>query len=343
MKYSILQRMATLLAFILIIPLTVLSITACINKYNQPEDDDTEINNPIDPDDGNNENQKEIIQGIYRFENNVSFDNTVYFVSDNELYDFFKTNDINGVKKSVLSNGFDSFTENITSFEGSSKFIEFSSNFKVSSYIYKNGNFILVNNNEFTYSYEDNKFVSEGINPIISNNAEEKKITLYYPFYYEENDELVLTPLYVKATLTYYTYSYESVNNDNSFIYTYEENSCKLVYDFDKNIDFDSVTKKLQSMFNIESSDDVLSEIENLISKFDISFNSNFSIATFFNNDDGLTFSYHTITDLSFVAFNDVKVIIINKSIGLNQLSNELELNIQVNADVTLKYNIVLV
>lgn len=347
MKRTILQRLSTLLAFIVIIPLTILSVVACVNQSNNSDEDNgNEIHNPINPSDKKlkfdfNTEQNPIINGIYYYESDVSFNDAYFLIDENELYSYFKTSDFNGVKRAVTEKGFDEFVTNITKANDQAKYIEFSSNNKVSSYTLTGDEYTLVNENEFTYNYENSKFSSTGKNPLIINKIEDKEVSLYFPFFYElENGETEITPLYVKAVLKYKAKSYETIIDQNIASYKYQSNTCKLVYDFDYNIDTDKTLNKLKSMFNLEDSENILGDIENIISSYKYSFDSNFSVVTLQKINENLSFSYHSISNLTFDAFNGINIRIINKTISSNQLINELKLSINIDNNVTLQFTI---
>lgn len=195
MNKNFIHRFSTIIAVIIVIPLAILSIAASVTKA-------IKDNNENDVPPGPPVVKKPIQNGYYSFEHEISLGNLTYFVEDSELFEYFHTKDLNGVKSDVIFNkGFNTFCKKINHVDDKEKYIKFVDNKKASSYIFDNNDYSLVNEDEFIFEYKDSEYVSTGINPIIKAETD-KKVTLYFPFYYEDEEgTIVITPLYVEATL----------------------------------------------------------------------------------------------------------------------------------------------
>lgn len=335
------QRLSTFMAFLIVIPLVVMSVFACVKKTNNGENNEPQPPAVEDTDKGDTKGP--IKDGIYSFEKDVTFSDAVYFVTPKELFTFFGTNDINGVKTVAISHGFNEFASRLTKYNGREKYLEFVDNSKVTSYYFDNGNYTLIRCPEFEYEYIDSEFISEGLNPKIENDAKNSVVTLYYPFYYKLDDGTdIITPLYVKTTLNYRTSSYDSEAIRDASVYKVQENSCKLVYNINSNIDMLEIQGKLADIFKIENSEDVFEKIENMLLGYKFAFNKDFTNVTLFSDVSGLSFSYHGIENFTFDAFGDVHFLIKNKSVGTAQI-DELVLSVEVDEQVSLNFTVELV
>lgn len=197
MNTKILQRLSTIIAILLVIPLTIISLAASVSNATENEDEKPENDEP-------KTTQNKIVDGIYRFDGELTLSNITYFIDEDELFDYFETKDINGVKNAALSMGYSTFTNNLVTADGKEKFIEFKDENYASSYTKENDTYALLNEIEFEFTYQDSEYVSTGINPIIKNDAENKTVTLYFPFYIENEDGTKeITPLYVEAKLVF--------------------------------------------------------------------------------------------------------------------------------------------
>ena len=193
MSTKILQRLTTLIAILLVIPLTVLSVIACVTNARENENEEPTV-----------AEQKPVEEGMYRFDGTITLKNVTYFVTKSELYAACHTKDMNGVNEYLKLHGFDDFVNNLTKVGENDKFIQFKDN-KASSYTKENDEYTLVNENEFEFTYDEEtkEYTSTGTNPIIKNNAETKTVTLYFPFHFETEEGTEITPVYVEATLVY--------------------------------------------------------------------------------------------------------------------------------------------
>ena len=183
MGTKIIQRLSTITAVLLVIPLTIMALIACVSS-------ESNANNIIK-------------NGIYKYESELNFNSITYFVDESEVYSYFKTKDKNGVNLALKHMEFDKFLNSINSYENKEKYIELKDSF-ASSYVLENDKYKLVNAMEFEYNYDENKneYTSAELNPIVKCDAKNNVVTLYFPFYIINDDETVeVTPIYVEAKL----------------------------------------------------------------------------------------------------------------------------------------------
>ena len=193
--------------------------------------------------------------GIYKFDKEVLNFKDTYYKDEQELFDFFKTNDLNGVYTSAVKNGFNEFAKSITTFTIADTDVKFAISFNKNEsdgsqlgllklYEIPKNKFI-IENKQIVYDVVDNKIISQEHLPEINVDPETKKVSLTYQFSYtdSETSETIYTPLYIKADLTLY-YDIDLYQTPKN--YTYVENSAKLITT-DNSLDKDgNVTRYLR-------------------------------------------------------------------------------------------------
>ena len=350
MNTKLLNRLSLFFAALIVLPLMVFTITVCVKNSTPAEENTPSIEQPKDPNpqpEVEPENPTpetpstpaKIVNGIYYFESTPTYSDICYTKDAKEVFKYFNTIDQNGINKQLNKLGFNEFLDNLTVVGNQAKYIEFSSNNKVSSYIFENSQFILINDNEFEYTYENSKYTSSGINPQIETDSTGKVITLSYPFYYElEDGTTEITPISVKVTLKYKTKSYESIAVNNAYNYFFVSNSNKFIYDFNKNINMDKVLSDVKTIFDLKDSTDVLKDVEKILSNYTYSINSNFTSLTLTDTSEGFKFSTHYIDNLTFTAMNSLEFTISNKLVDLESSKHQLTVDIKINSNVSMQF-----
>jgi len=335
---KILKNLTRILAIFIIIPVISLTFISCSKDKNQPTPPETEQNQPVvEHDDNPNSPVK---SGIYKYEKNLSIED-MFYVDEKAVIDFFKTKDMNGVRKTLLNIGFVEFAQSITEINNLPKYLEFNSKNEVTTF--KNNNGIYTSLDKFIYEYNDttSTFKSSGTSsPVISYDLTNNITTLLYRFtYVDSNNNTIVTPLYVKANLVYVCQSFESmISEETTSKFTYKDNSLEVITS-STNVDMVKVNEKLVELFELDKeTTDIISAIESILSKYNTVYNDDFSIAAVYMETNGiLTFSFSSISERIY-NIDSVKVEVLNSNYNPNIA--EVNAYITINDEAALKFTL---
>lgn len=226
------------------------------------------------------------INGIFKFDSNYNFNN-IYYSNLKELLTFFQTRDLNGVYKEVKNLGFDEFAKNLTKYVSGETELDRAVSIENNTltnlayndalvYSYVNGE------NNFSFTQKDGKLETAANLPNLEYDAETNKLTIYYQFSYDNNDETVYTPLYVKTTLSFVSYS-ENLTAGKEF--KYSANSSKIVSS-SNTTDMSSYLTTLKTMFKIEDAENIAEAITTELASWKFNVDENFEkiVLTYGNN-----------------------------------------------------------
>lgn len=359
---QICKKLSKIFSLLLVISISFVTLTACSNKNKQAAvttpsvesiSDTTETSNEDltadkvtddadkTPVDNTAEDQIEstdstypITPGIYNFAKESLNFGDIYYQSEDELFNFFKTRDINGVYDIVYSLGFEDFSKNLTFHFIDNKaytlVLSFSKNetadteLSVSSmYINANNSFIDCKTN-YVYEVKDGKIVNiSGLPEYIIN--ESGNVSILFPFTYvdEISGETVVTPLYIKADLVIYK-AIDIMDGANLTSYEYVDGTAK----FESLNGFLNGTeskKALAQMLKIEES-----EILNTLQTFDFSFNENDEL-TIVNTEQNFILTEKSADSLTYLLYDSCYISVVNEYHDITLNTTCLNISIEIN------------
>lgn len=254
----------TLIAMVLVIALSVITFVG-VNK-NTPTSSGTRTDQVSDPNHGSNigdpsnpqpENPNPSnpvdLSGIYKFDRELSFDD-IYYKNENELINYFKTKDLNGVYNAVKPLGFDKFIKDMI--KHNDNFVAYYFNEgKAQPMESQNGTYTFLSSKyedvDFDFTTNEDGTITTSVPTLsLELNNETNELVMVAQFYYtDENDNEVLTPLYVKATLSNVADSTKLFGNGE---YTYVAASATVETTSNMVVDINSKLDTLMTMLNIE-------------------------------------------------------------------------------------------
>lgn len=229
-----------------------------ITDTNTGNEDKDKADNVSDSDDKKDQEVSEKIElyGIYKYTRELNFDDCDRSNSE-EVIKYFKTRDFNGVYNAIKPLGFDKFISNKDD-DGNELMFYF--NGELFTYITSNNGKYEINNTSSK--------VEEKIEKIEAN--QDGTYTLFIAFEYENTK----TPLLIKFSITKIANT-ENLLTDNTFTYT--ASSAIINYDINSNATKEDVYKVLANMFNLEVSEDLNTEIQNILGSKLYGFNKDLS------------------------------------------------------------------
>lgn len=256
----------TLIAMVLVIALSVITFVG-VSK-NTPTSSGTkseQVSNPGGTNTGNPSNPEPEnptpaetfeLSGIYQFDRELSFDD-IYYKDETELINYFKTKDLNGVYNAVKPLGFDKFIMDMV--KHNDNFVAYYFNEgKAQPMETQNGTFSFLSSKyedyedvDFDYTIGEDGTITTSV-PVLNLefNSKTNELVMVAQFYYtDENDNDVLTPLYVKATLSSVEDSTKLFGNGE---YSYVAASATVETTSNMNVDINSKLDTLMTMLNIE-------------------------------------------------------------------------------------------
>lgn len=268
------------------------------------------------------------LNGIYKFEKTYSFDD-VYFEDLNEVLEFFKTRDINGVYDASKKLGFDEFVNNITNTETLSRALLFNSNVCYNLSYTENNIYKFVDEDlNFEYIITDDGKITTNNTSIIEYDQETDRVVIYFMFKYENNGEIIETPLYVKTSLTKVDYSTD-INSGLNYIYN--KNSLVLKTTSTESISFDEYNEILSNIFNVAEGENLNDKMLNTLSSWTLNINEDMStiIVTFADNSFAIIHidnnNSYTINNVTFKITERINDITTNSKILVMEVTLDSE------------------
>lgn len=370
---NFIKKISSFLSLILVIAISFMALTAC-SKSNDTESENTITTAPItdtstaedekvaDEVSDEDENLEEestteentdqsddktteeptlstLSNSIFKFQNEKLTLSDIYYYDESELFDYFKTTDLNGVYYAVKELGFDSFANQILSFEENGETYNKSINLKINSnepssiieYYYNNDNEFTSIKTLFTFDItENNEITTSDDCYVMTYNAESNTISIAYRFTYinESTGEVEKTPLFIKTNL----YCYEPLE------FTQTWNSYSLIAQSatieskSEAITQDEGYANLAKLINI-SQEDLLTTLSectlivspNQLSKLYITYNSTLILTEKVENAD------------SFRVHNSFNIDIISEDYNIDSESTTLNIQIVIDENTTFK------
>lgn len=359
----ILKNLSKVFSLLLVIAVSFVTLTACSNKNKQATvtpavesiSDTTETSNEdleadkvadeeenqlgpstettTEEDNDSSTSNYPVTPGIYNFAKESLNFGDIYYHSENELFDFFKTRDINGVYDIVYSLGFEDFSKNLTFHYIDDKaytiVLSFSKNetadteLSVSNlYINTNNSFIDCGTN-YVYEVKDGKIVNVSGSPeyIID---ESGKVTILFPFTYvdETSGNTVVTPLYIKADLVLYK-AIDIMDDSNLTDYEYVDGSAKFE-SLNGFLDGSASKSKLAQMLKIEEN-----EILNTLQTFEFYFNEKDEL-TIVNTEQNFILTEKSADSLTYLLYDSCYISVVNEYHDATLDANFLNVQIQI-------------
>ena len=359
---QIFKKFSKIFSLILVIAISFATLTGCSNKNKQAAvttpsvesiSDTTETSNEdivadkvTDDEDKSTvdnvtENQEEptnstypVTPGIYNFVKESLNFSDIYYKNEADLFNFFKTRDINGVYDIVYSLGFEDFAKNLTFYYNNDKaytiVLNFSKNesdgteLSVSNMYIKANNSFIDYGTSYTYEVKDGKIVNVLGTPefIID---ESGKVSVLYPFNYidETTGEIVYTPLYIKADLIIYK-AIDIMDNSNITDYEYVEGTAKFE-SLNGFLNGSESKKILAQMLKIEE-DKILETLQT----FEFYFNENNELSIV-NTEQNFILTEKDADSLTYLLYDSCYISVVNEYNDVTLNTTNLNISIKIN------------
>lgn len=200
---------------------------------------------------------EKMFSGMYEFTRELSFSDR-YYENKEKVLSHFKTRDDNGVYYATKIRGFDEFVKSLTTDSESGDFyaLYFSKSGEVIDFTHNSeGEYTKLSEkiHNFTYSYEEDAYVSSNNNIRLEYNEETKAVTLYFTFTYTEGGKTVNSPLQIKAELNLVANSEEVLTGTE---FELVDNSVRLSTTETDPLALDAKLQTLAGLFNVEASEE---------------------------------------------------------------------------------------
>lgn len=361
---KLLKNLSKILSFMLVISLSIITFTACsdenkqasvtppttgqINDTTENKDKDLVVDNVSDETEKESSKEETISLdiGIYKFSDLTLGYEDIYFEDKEELLTFFETRDLNGVYDIIHKLGFSDFTTNLTSFESDARYerafaLSTDTSDNTSYYI---TNLFINNFDTFTSTLEDGIDLSAKENILTSSNDivkiiynnETNTYSILYSFFYidSETQEIVYTPLYVKADIyNYIKVDSNDISEDGLFVFVTDSAQFKSTNGL---IDTDAAMQKLADMFQngdvdaIETLSELLILVNKDMTKAFIAYDETLVCPTLIDNNTN-----------TFSIYNSFNVSIINEVYDIT--TGTLTINIEIDIDASTTFTCSLV
>lgn len=339
---KIIKNIAKTLSIALIFAFVCLPLAACSKDKNANKNLNTNIENiSTDKNAENAENQesseentpaeepeeeKITLNGIYKVSKTIDYKD-IWYENEEETIKYFETRDINGVYNALRKLG---FKEN-TTFKKTidEKTYEVMFRFTKSKVHFT----LAIDENEFfdidTYEY-DNIIHKIEID-------ENESIYAYIQFTYEdESGNTVKTPAFIKCPLTFIE------NTDNIFVgqnYIYKEDSAIIKFSNDAEIDNESATNKLASLYEIdEACEDKFAEIISILNSENYNLSADLSKLTI--TDELGYYKFSTVSD-NIYTFKLLNLKLESRQLNITTNVEELVFTIQIDNNSTFEFTCV--
>ena len=222
------------------------------------------------------------LNGIYKMARPITYKDSYWTVSNEELFAFFETTDINGVYNALRKTGFLEFANgNIYEEDGTT--YEYMVGFNGDTF---NG---LIFDGE-TYTIEDSFPISSITSKIEI--IDEDNFFVYAPYYYAKDLQLIESPIFIKMPFTRIANSADVLTGTT---YTYTANSAKIQLSNQSSMTEEDAMLAVAEIFDIPTTD-IATTIEEMFAHFDVQIDADLSKVTVFDKYDN-TISFATITN----------------------------------------------
>ncbi len=347
----------TLVAMVLVMALSVIAFsTISGNAANDSTNTggDTNVStgpvtpeNPTTPSEPTNPDQTTALpSGIYQFNKELGFED-IYYTDLEELITYFETKDLNGVYNAVQPSGFDEFVKNIALYNDNYRAMYFNDGIVKPMYN-NNGTFTFIettpDEGELTFQLENGKIVTNMQTIKLEYDSESNIVTFIVNFNYtyelDGETKIVITPLYIKASLTYIE---DSASAFEGTSYTYIPASATIVTTTSNSTA--NINDKLNTLvellgIEVAEGENAADVIEQAFNGCSLIVNENATRIVVDHKNGSYTISSINAEDNTF-SWNNTKVKITERSLNLN--TNEyvvvMEIAINDNTNFVFKFS----
>ena len=222
------------------------------------------------------------LNGIYKLARPITYKDAYWTVSNEEVFTFFETTDINGVYNALRKTNFLEFANgNIYEEDGTT--YEYMVGFNGDTF-----NGFIYNGETYTI---DQSFPISSITSKLEI-VDEDNFILYAQYFYIENLEMIETPIFIKMPFTRIANSADVLTGTK---YVYTANSSKIQLSNQSTMTEEDAMLAVAEIFDIPTTD-IAASLEEMFAHFDIQIDANLTKVTVFDKYDN-TISFATITN----------------------------------------------
>ena len=325
------KNLTKALCLLFVVTFATFSFIGCKNNNNNSNQADNTASSTIGTETGGvaenvtqgeepTETPEEVLSlnGIYKMARPVTYKDTMWEVSNEEVFSFFETTDINGVYNALRKLGaIDYVNANTVEIDGTIYEM-------VLGFIEDNFHGILYDG--YTYKIETTISTS-----LISNKIEiidEKNIIVHYQFIYPgENSEPIQTPVFIKVPFEKISHS---ENVLSGITYSYEAGSAKINLTNQSTMTEEKALTIAADILGIPTENvDIAATIELMFTRYNVQLDELLSKATLFDVEEG-SFTFAPITNATgFVDGISITIVdrYINISTGIETVNFEIVLD----------------
>jgi len=332
---KLIKNISKALCLLFVFSFSIISIVGCGNKDNSKDKKASntasstiggDINNSADNVNQDDTKDEEVVlNGIYKYARPVIYADTYWTISNDEIFDYFDTTDINGVYNALLKLNFIEYMN--SNIEQNDDLIE-------ESMIYFNEDTILnLTYNGFDYSISNEETGIEKINDYIEI-IDEENFIVHAPFYYyNDADEKIVTPIITKVLFT------RVADSENTLIgktYTYQTGSANIIISNQSTITKEEAFLLVANLLDIPTTLDVSTVVENFFADLDFQIDDQLSKLTVLCKYDD-TFRFSTISNAT-STIDGMTISLTSRSINIATGIETLNLEIMLDENTTLTF-----
>lgn len=265
------------------------------------------------------------LNGLYKMTRPVTYKDTMWTVSNEEVFSFFETTDINGVYNALRKLGaIDYVNANTVEIDGTVYEM-------IIGFIGDNFHGILYDG--YTYTIETT--ISASLITSKIDIVDEENIIVYYQFIYPgENGEPVETPVFIKVPFEKIAHS-ENILSGTS--YSYEAGSAKIALSNQSTMTEDEALVAAANILGIPTENvDVAATIELMFTRYNVQLDELLTKATLFDVEDE-RFTFAPITNANGV-IDGISITITNRYINVSTGIETINFEIVLDANATLTF-----
>lgn len=331
---KLIKNISKALCLLFVFSFSIISIVGCGNKDISEDKKASntasstiggDINNSADNVNQDDTIDKEVVlNGIYKYARPVIYADTYWTISNDEIFDYFDTTDINGVYNALLKLNFlDIVNSNIYELDGDT----------IETMVYFNQDkFIPIEFDGLYYLAGDEYNINEITSKIEIIDAD--NFIVHAPFWYvNDAGDTVETPIIVKVPFVKIA---DSENTLVGKIYTYQTGSANIELTNQSTMTKDEAFLKLAELFEINADADISAEVEDMFANFDIQIDELLSKVTFLCKYDD-TFMFATVQDAT-STIDGITVSLTGRSINVATGVETLNLQIVIDENTTFTF-----
>ena len=326
---KIMKHLAKVFCLLFVVSFATLSFIGCKNKDNSSNSADNTASSTIGGETGgvaDNVTEGEepettpeeilVLNGIYKMARPVTYKDTMWEASNEEVFAYFETTDVNGVYNALRKLGVIDFVNNNTVEKDGTTYE------MLIAYIGDNFHGILYDG----YSYKINTTIEASSITTKVDMIDENNIIVYYQYTYAgENQEPVTTPVYIKVPFVKVANSEDILNG---VTYTYEAGSAKISLSNQSTMTEDAALLAAANVLGV-STENPSESIEELLASYNVQIDDMLTKATVIDTEFD-TFTFTNITNtVGFIDGISIKIThrYINVSTGIETVNFEIALD----------------